>query len=188
MKGQTTCPKCNHEFIMDVPDDSPVCDIICPNCNHKFAVRQVAKKECGWEEHGEPRKTILSSLKPHTGKPRISSFLLLTVCVLGIFTAVFLFTSDSVIIPYLNIDLTFLIDMAGTSSVISTITIVFSCCAFVGFLTSFYRRYFTVTAVCAFLGIFSIGFFIGTVLSIIALGLIILAKEEFENGTKGKVF
>ncbi|RLI63161.1 MAG: hypothetical protein DRO67_06160, partial [Candidatus Asgardarchaeum californiense] len=100
MKGRTICPKCNHEFIIDVPDDSETYETKCPKCSHSFTIncKKIDKSksiECGWEEHGEPRKTILSSLKPHTTKPIIASFLLLTSCVLGIFTAVFLTSSEN---------------------------------------------------------------------------------------------
>jgi len=38
MKGRTTCPKCKHEFVLDVPDDSENCEIVCPNCGDKFTI------------------------------------------------------------------------------------------------------------------------------------------------------
>ena len=193
MKGRTTCPKCKHEFVMDTPDNSETCEISCPKCNSKFTIRQTPSDhsktidECGWEEHGEPRKTVLSSLKSYTNKPMIASFLLLTSCVLGIFTAVFIVSSDHLIIPYLDLDLTFLTNLLGNIGV-SIVIIIFSVFAFIGFTAAFKRRYLNAATICAFLGIFSIGFFVGLVLSIVALALIMLSREEFENGTKGKVF
>ena len=189
MKGRTTCPKCNHEFVMEAPVDSKTCEATCPKCDHTFAIRQSSKKsakECGWEEHGEPRKTVLSSKKPRTEKPDVASFLLLTTCVLGIFTAVFLFSSsEDLTIPYINTNV--LIDMLGIYELV-TIIVIFSCFAFAGFVATLKRRYFKVAVVGAFFSIFSIGFFVGIILSIVALALIGLSKEEFENGTKGKVF
>jgi len=193
MKGRTICPQCNHEFIMDVPDTSKTCEISCPKCNHKFAIRPNSAKpsrateEYGWEEHGEPRKTILSSLKPRTTKPMIASFLLLASGILGIFTAVFVYSSDYLVIPYINLDLTFLIDMLS-NIVLSIVIVVFSVFALVGFAAAFKRRYLDAAAIGAFLGIFSIGFFIGMILSLVALALIVVSREEFKHGTKGKVF
>ena len=178
---------------MDVPDTSKTCEISCPKCNHKFAIRPDSAKpsrateEYGWEEHGEPRKTILSSLKPRTTKPMIASFLLLASGILGIFTAVFVYSSDYLVIPYINLDLTFLIDMLS-NIVLSIVIVVFSVFALVGFAAAFKRRYLDAAAIGAFLGIFSIGFFIGMILSLVALALIVVSREEFKHGTKGKVF
>lgn len=94
MKGRTICPKCKHEFVLDVPDSQTTHDIICPKCENKFTIQTKAgntetSKECFWEEHGEPRKTILSSIKPKTNKPMIAAILLTAVFVMGITTAVF---------------------------------------------------------------------------------------------------
>ena len=187
MKGKTTCPQCSHEFVMDVPDDSETTTIECPECNHSFAIKRTCQEEpddeCGWEEYGEPRKTILSSMKKKTNKPIIASFLLLAAGVLGIFTAVILASSNGpqpgVITSYFST-----IDNA----VLSIPLIVFSAFAFAGSVTAFKRRYFVFTAVCAVVGIFSVGFFIGFVLSIVAVALLIISRDEFENAAKGKVF
>jgi len=75
----------------------------CPNCTHHFKAKtaqfknvntaeDTSKKEetdCFWEEHGEPRKTILSSIKPRTDKPMIASLLLIVVVCIAIFSAIF---------------------------------------------------------------------------------------------------
>jgi len=66
--------------------------------------------------------------------------------------------------------------------------IIFSIFAIIGFITVFKRRYFLFSAICAFLSIFSIGLIVGIILAIIALELIVTSRDEFENGTKGKVF
>lgn len=94
MKGRTRCPECKHEFVLDVPNDENKHDVICPNCENKFTIKAKpcktgSEKECFWEEHGEPRKTILSSIKPKTTKPKIAAIILICVFVLGITTAVF---------------------------------------------------------------------------------------------------
>lgn len=94
MKGRTTCPKCKHEFVLDVPDDHKEHEVTCPKCENKFTIRTTSsdsksKDECHWEEHGEPRKTILSSIRPKTNKPTIATILLVCVFAIGIGTAVF---------------------------------------------------------------------------------------------------
>jgi len=94
MKGRTTCPKCNHVFILDTPKDREQYKAICPKCNCNFAIKKTsdgikAEEECAWEEHGEPRKTILSSIKPRTDKPMIAAVLLIFVFILGISSAAF---------------------------------------------------------------------------------------------------
>jgi DNA-directed RNA polymerase subunit RPC12/RpoP len=185
MKGKTTCPQCNHEFVVDVPDTAENQEITCPECNHTFVIRCTPPDQCteeDWEEHGEPRKTVLSALKPRTNKPIIASFLLLTVCVLGIFNAVFEFHNQA-FIPYLT-------PLSGilANTELTAILIVFSGFALVGAVTTFKRRFFELTIIGAFLGIFSFGFIVGSALSIAALALIILSRDEFENATKGKIF
>ncbi|KYK30861.1 MAG: hypothetical protein AYK22_02905 [Thermoplasmatales archaeon SG8-52-3] len=92
MKGRTICPKCKHEILLDIPDKEKH-DIVCPKCDNKFAIQAKCDdsksiEECSWEEHGEPRKTVLSSLKPKTKMPRIAAIILACVFVIGITTAV----------------------------------------------------------------------------------------------------
>jgi DNA-directed RNA polymerase subunit RPC12/RpoP len=192
MKGKTTCPKCKHEFLMDVPDDTEKCGIKCPKCNHSFVIKRVCKnesdEECWWEEHGEPRKTILSSLKKKTNKPTIASFLLLTTGILGVLTAALFGSSNGQIVPGLDFIASNLSLLSLDNLALSILLVIFSIFALVGSITVFKRRYFVFTTICAFIGIFSIGLFVGLILSIVALELIIVARDEFENGTKGKMF
>ena len=80
MKGRTRCPECKHEFVLDIPDTDKKHEAVCPNCETKFTLRRKVESDetengCYWEEHGEPRKTILSSIKPHTNKPKIIAIL-----------------------------------------------------------------------------------------------------------------
>jgi len=190
MKGKTTCPQCNHEFVMDVPEDSETHTIKCPQCNHLFVIKRTCQEEpddeCGWEEYGEPRKTILSSMKKKTNKPIIASFLLLATGVLGIFTAIVLASSNGPVVSQLEVITSCFSNI--DNAVLSVPLIIFSVFAFAGSVTAFKRRYFVFTAVCAVVGIFSVGFFIGFVLSIVALVLLIISRDEFENAAKGKVF
>ena len=192
MKGKTTCPKCNHEFVMDVPEDSEKHDIECPKCRHSFIIKRICKDksddECWWEEHGEPRKTILSSIKQKTNKPIIASFLLFATGILGIFTAVIYNSGGVQFIPELDFITSSLSLLSFDKFALSISLIIFSIFALVGSITVFKRRYFVFTAICAVIGIFSIGLFVGLVLSIVALELIIVSRDEFENGKKGKVF
>lgn len=192
MKGKTRCPQCNYEFVMDIPDNSEMHKIVCPKCSNSFVIKKSYKEkeneECGWEEHGEPRKTILSSLKKRTNKPIIASFLLLTTGILGIFTAVIYGSMELTLIP----ELQFVIDQLSTLN-IDHITLsfamgFFSICAFLGSITAFLRKYLSFTIICAFLSIFSIGLFIGIALASASFILILYTRDEFENATKGKVF
>ena len=190
MKGKTTCPQCSYEFVMDVPDDSETTTINCPKCSNSFVIKRTCQEEsdddCGWEEYGEPRKTILSSIIKKTNKPVIASFLLLATGVLGIFTAVILASSNGAVVSQLESITSYFSTI--NIAVPSVALVVFSAFAFAGSVTAFKRRYFIFTVVCAVLGIFSIGLFIGFILAIAALVLLILSRDEFENATKGKVF
>jgi len=92
MKGKAACPKCKNEFIVDMPETGDKKLVACPDCKHKFNIK--AKKDdnlenYSWEEHGEPRKTVLSSIKPKTKKPMIAVILLVCVFSIGITTAFF---------------------------------------------------------------------------------------------------
>lgn len=94
MKGRTTCPKCKQTIILDIPADEKQHEVLCPKCGNKFAIvakckDSTSKDECSWEEHGEPRKTILSKVKPKTKRPMIAAILLICVFVIGITTAIF---------------------------------------------------------------------------------------------------
>ena len=94
MKGRTTCPKCKHQFILDVPKDCERHEAVCPKCEKKFIIKAISSdkksdEECLWEEYGEPRKTILSSIKRKTNRPKIASILLICVFILGLTNSVF---------------------------------------------------------------------------------------------------
>ena len=177
---------------MDVPDNTEKHDIVCPKCNHSFIIKRTCEDEsddeCWWEEHGEPRKTILSSIKKKTNKPIIASFLLLATGILGVFTAVLYGSSNGQPIPELEFIINNLPLLPINKMAISSFIVVFSIFALIGSMTVFKRRYYIFSAICAFIGIFTIGLFVGFILSIVALELIIVSRDEFENGTKGKVF
>jgi len=271
MKGRTTCPKCNHEFIVDTPEGSEEYKAICPKCDCKFTIRKTsdglkAEEENTWEEHGEPRKTILSSIKPRTDKPMMAAVILVCVFVLGVSSAAFSETFIEVPLEVLsgagvtgtvefmiadqsnnsleNISITIgevssktnangrcsvenvslgiketeifisenetltreilvtpLINSyneikKGSEKFIpydtigcSIILLIFSVIALLGAVASLKRQHFDVAVAGSILGIFSFGFFmIGSILSIIALIIILRSKEEFEDGQKGKNF
>jgi DNA-directed RNA polymerase subunit RPC12/RpoP len=91
MKGRTTCPKCKFEFYLDLPEKEKH-EVVCPKCNNKFSIQAKCNdskkfEECSWEEHGEPRKTVLSSIKPKTNMPRFAAIILAIVFIIGISTA-----------------------------------------------------------------------------------------------------
>jgi DNA-directed RNA polymerase subunit RPC12/RpoP len=93
IKGRTKCTKCKHEFVLDVSDNDKKLEAVCPSCNNKFTIQAAdssSESEDGdWEEHGESRKTILSSAKPKTNKPKIAAVILICVFVIGLSTSVF---------------------------------------------------------------------------------------------------
>ena len=182
MKGRTVCPQCNTEFVVDVPENTEKHTITCEHCGTEFSIR-CNKTECvpgDWEEHGEPRKTVLSALKPKTKKPIVASFLLLTVAVLGIFNGVLEVYNQLTYLPFIY--------EVITNLQFGILILVCGCCALAGFVASFKRRFYTVAAVSAFISIFSMGFLIGLALGVAAFVLIVLSRDEFENATKGKVF
>ena len=89
MKGKTTCPKCKTSFVLEIPDTTKdVHEATCPKCGHKFKLKMVKKDEDhSWEEIGEPRKAILSSIKEKTNKPMIAGILLVIVFISAIITS-----------------------------------------------------------------------------------------------------
>ena len=276
MKGRTTCPKCKHEFVLDVPDAHDKHDVVCPKCSHKFIIKTKLYKgksgeDCTWEEHGEPRKTILSAIKPFTDRPMMAAILLAAVFALGITTAAF---SDNFIETSLdalsntgmtgtvefyvinqsnqmleNVEITIdgisgstdengmcifenvtigiknaevylpdseyntqtreilVIPVFVSSNEItmhegadedivpfdalgcSIVMLIFSVFALLGSLSCLKRQTIDLAIAGSIIGIFVFGFFmVGSILSIIALIMIITSREEFQNGKKGKVF
>ena len=105
VKGRTFCPSCNKEIVLDIPDKEKKIEVVCPNCKNRFLTKIKcddikSKDECLWIEHGEPRKTILSSRKTKTNRPKIAGILLICVLIIGIVIIIF---SETFIISYLNI-------------------------------------------------------------------------------------
>ena len=196
MKGRTTCPKCKNDFVLDLPQDEKEHEVVCPKCNNKYKIQAkcsspLSDKECSWEEHGEPRKTILSSIKPKTNRPMIAAIILIVVFGLGITTAILSET-------FIETSLDLASDMGMTVenefeefdiTVCSIILIIFSVFALLGTIACLKRQRLDVAYTGSLLGIFSFGFFfIGSILCIIAFVLIKKSKDEFENGKKGRIF
>ena len=97
MKGRIECPNCSKHFDIAKISDKQDTVLTCPHCNNQFNIHPNSEEhcadkknaeECDWEEHGEPRKTILSSMKPRTDRPMIATFLLIIVICIGIIGAV----------------------------------------------------------------------------------------------------
>lgn len=196
MKGRTICPKCNHEFILDIPKETEKYKTICPNCNYKFTIRKSIEckdldDECLWEEHGEPRKTILSSIKPRTDKPMIASLLFTLIFVIGLFSSISLLINQYQNI-FLNSTIKIILNIIIDNnyiSILSVILFILSIFALFGSYYSYKRIRINISILCAFLSIFSIGFFfIGSLLSIITLIILFYSREEFINEKKGKNF
>ena len=195
MKGRTKCPKCNHDFILDIPNDKEKYSTTCPSCNYKFNIKKTiecedAEEECIWEEHGEPRKTILSSMKPRTDKPMITSFILIIVFIINLISAISIQLYTKI---FINSTFGFLINYNLNTSeflfYLSIILLIFSFIALLGSIFSYKRSRFNIVIICSFINIFSIGFyFFGSILSIIAIIIIFYSKEEFLDEKKEKIF
>lgn len=102
MKGRITCPSCGQQFIKETAKNTSTLSVHCPHCNHQFIVKVPSTSlesgepcssddesiDCSWEEYGEPRKTILSSMKPRTSKPMLATVLLILVVLMGVSSAI----------------------------------------------------------------------------------------------------
>ncbi|MFH1101908.1 MAG: hypothetical protein V1726_07735 [Methanobacteriota archaeon] len=194
MKIQVTCPQCNTQITFDENQHlTDIHQVDCPKCHLSFTVQPsdlvpCPAPECGWEEYGEPRKTILSSMRKISNKPKIAGVLLLVMGILGLLTAILSDTAFGSLLPGVNLILTFL-STANVDKII--LSILLAICAFFaigGAVTAFKRRYFLFTILCIIIGMFSIGLYIGLGLAIIALWLLFTSRDEFEDATKGKVF
>lgn len=274
MKGKTVCPNCKEGFVIDLPKDEKKHKVACPNCKYEFNIKpgckNNGKNECSWEEYGEPRKTVLSSIKPKTKKPFIAMVLLIIVFSLGITTAVFSETFietdlqaasgigltgklqlevndennnsldnmiitlngknighegggiysrselelgiqtikvngsgyqnqeiEILILPFITTESTVIMQSGSGDTQTkdyetlgcSMILIIFSVFALIAMVACMKRQHFDLAVIGSFIAIFSFGFFfIGSILSIIVFFLIILSRDEFENGETGKTF
>jgi len=186
-----TCPKCKKEFNLDLPKKEKKHEVVCPSCDNKFTIKTdhsttKSKDEFVWIEHGEPRKTILSSIKPRTNRPMIAAILLTCVFIIGITTAVFI----DFLIPimsYVGSFMDFLKDNLNIGYPI--IIVIFSVFALPAVFACIKRKHFNLAFFSSFITIFSFGFFfIGSILSIIAFVLIFVSRDEFEDEKKGKIF
>ena len=63
--------------------------------------------------------------------------------------------------------------------IIATTILIISFLPLIGAIFCFMKKYFIVALISSIFGIFSIGFFIGSILSIVALIIILLSREEF---------
>lgn len=187
VKGKIICPKCKNEFILELTEGKKVHDTICPKCKNKFSAEvKCDPKELDWEEYGEPRKTVLSCIKPRSNKPLIATILLVCVFVIGITTAVFI----DFLIPimsYVGSFMDFLKDNLNIGYPISIV--IFSVFALPAVFACIKRKHFSLAVFSSFITIFSFGFFfIGSILSIIAFLLIFVSRDEFKDEKKGKIF
>jgi uncharacterized protein YbaR (Trm112 family) len=188
LKGKIICPECNNEFILELTENKKIHVVICPKCKNKFSVKaKCDSKELSWEEYGEPRKTVLSCIKPRSNKPLIAVILLVCIFSIGISTAIF---SDIFIIStsYANSFLNFK-DIINMNISFSIIIVIFSVFALLAIFACIKRKHFSLAVIGSFIAIFSFGFFfISSILGIIAFVLIFISRDEFEDGKKAKIF
>ena len=195
MKAKTTCPRCNKVLFVDVSTDSEPHELTCPHCQYLFKIKpsqnsSMTQKSTDptWEECGEPRKTVLSKLRLHTNRPVVISFLLLAAGVLGMFMAVFLSTNNGSFVEELGFINEILETLNKEMTFLAAIVIICSVFSIIGAFTAYLRRYFIVTLLCAVLGIIAIGFVIGLILALIALILIVIARDEFGHEVNCRTF
>ncbi len=187
MKGKTICPRCKNEFILELTVDKKIHDVLCPKCKNKFSVEaKCNSKDLDWEEYGEPRKTVLSCIKPRSNKPMIAVVFLICVFLIGISTAVFFDIFVKTTVDNISF-LEFFKD--NTNFGYSIFIIIISIFALISLFACIKREYFILAITGSFIAIFSFGFFlIGSILSIIAFILIFISRDEFKDEKKGKIF
>lgn len=183
MKGKITCPKCKHNFTFDVEKDQNVLTIDCPNCKYRFKVRS-KEEDFSWEMYGGERKAILPKKIKRTKKPMIAAVLLTSVFILKVVSLL----SENFVKSYAE----FLLEsglLFFDFFVIEVLTFIFSIFALIGALFCFKRKKFYIALVCSILGIFSLDiFFITSIISVVALLLLLKSKDEFADYEKGKIF
>lgn len=188
MKGKIICPECNNEFILELSEDKKIHNVTCTICKYKFSVKaKCDSKELIWEEYGEPRKTVMSCIKPRSNRPLIAVILLVCIFSIGISTAVFsdiFIESTSYVTSFIDLK-----DFINMDMDFSIIIVIFSVFALFAIFACIKRKHFGLAVIGSFIAIFSFGFFfIGSILGIIAFVLIIISRDEFEDGKKAKIF
>jgi len=68
--------------------------------------------------------------------------------------------------------------------VFATAVLIISFLPLIGAILCFMKKYFVIALITSIFGIFSIGFFVGSILSVVALIIILLSKYEFEGEVK----
>jgi hypothetical protein len=195
MKGRTKCPKCNNDFIIEIPSGKERYKATCPNCKNKFYIKKSdectdLEDKCIWEEHGEPRKTILSSIKPRTDKPIIIVLLFGIILILNFISFIFIQINQNLLLnnsfgSIYNINQNF----NDTTMILSSFIIIILIISLIGLILSYNRNHLNIIVFCAFICIFSISFyFIASLLSLFTLILIYYSREEFINEKKVKIF
>jgi len=195
MKGRTKCPKCNNDFIIEIPSGKEKYKTTCPNCKNKFYIKKSKEcidleDQCIWEEHGEPRKTILSSIKPSTDKPVIIVLLFFIILISNIISFIFIQINQDLLLNnsfgfFYNITQNF----NDPTMILSTFIIIISIISLIGLILAYNRNHLNLVIVCAFICIFSISFyFIVSLLSLFILILVYYSREEFLDEKKVKIF
>jgi len=187
LKGKTICPICKNQFTFELTEEKKIQDVLCPKCKNKFRVEaKCNSKELDWEEYGEPRKTVLSCIKPRSNKPIIAVLFLICVFLIGISTATFF---DIFVQTTVN-NISFLEFFKNNTNLsYSIFIIIISIFALISLFACIKREYFILAIAGSFIAIFSFGFFfIGSILSIIAFILIFISRDEFKDEKKGKIF
>lgn len=264
MKGRTKCPRCSAEFIVEAEEGKNSVETVCPSCGYKFIVK-IPDEDFTWEEHGEPRKTILPSTRPKTDKPIIVSIIFVAVTIIslvgaalptffietpmvplsavGVRGSILIHVIDESGVPEENVTVSisnyinktdgkgeaiikdvplglqilevemynktirrelFIPPFIQTSCNISlsdplytstslawcqTILVILGIIPLLGAYTAMRRKHLDLVIFSGIVAILSIGFFmINIVLGVLAIMILLLSKEEFEDGKKGKCF
>lgn len=191
MQVKSTCPNCHREVVTEFDKPTQQAMISCPHCEHSYTIHGTAcppAEVCTWEELGEPRKTVLSSIRPRTHRLLAASLLLVVLGILGLVTAGVVYTGQEDFLPGINLVIHYLSAFPFEKIVFAGVFVIFSVFAFTGAYSAYMRRNFVFTVLCTVLAMFSIGLYVGLALGIISLWLIYTSRDEFEHGAKGKVF
>jgi len=160
-----TCPSCRHT----VPRGSGV----CPYCGYR--IREEEKPES--REVGEPPKV---SVRTSGGRAGLAGALILVSGILALITGIYMMADPgSVLQMYSDIGYEFTEEIVAAAG---AITVIFGIIAVIGGAMAIRRKHWGVAVaggVFAFLG--SGLFFIGTLLGLIGLILVIVARREFSS-------
>ena len=185
MKGKVTCPKCSFVFVVESETEKDK-KVVCPKCGYEFVARigKVKKKDVRWIEYGGARKAILPIPENLSNRPFAAGVLLALASISSIVTVLMFYTY-----PDINISTPYNLIFRGSEIYLSAMMLVFSAFSAMGSYHSIKKKSITVALSGCVFGILSFGFLVvGPILSLAALILLLMSKDDFDKSLHGKEF